>query len=69
MKMSDWNSDVILEQVRTQYSAVATRGLSSEHAGVRSVSSEIHGQLADLLRKFDVNAFAASMKIFAVTPQ
>ena len=31
-------------------------------------SSEIHRQLADLLRKYDVNDFAASVKIFAVKP-
>ena len=37
-EMSDSHSDNILEQVRTQYSAVATRGLSSEHEGVRSVA-------------------------------
>lgn len=33
-----------------------------------SSSSEIHRQLADLLRKYDVNDFAASVRIFAVKP-
>jgi SAM-dependent methyltransferase len=30
---------------------------------------DIHGQLADLLGKYDVNDFAASVKIFAIKPQ
>jgi arsenite methyltransferase len=34
-----------------------------------AATSEIHAQLADLLRKHDVNDFAASVKIFAVKPR
>jgi arsenite methyltransferase len=30
---------------------------------------EFHNQLAELLRKYDVNEFAASVKVFAVKPQ
>ncbi len=36
--------------------------------GENPSTSEIHRQLADLLRKYDVNEFAASVKIFAVKP-
>jgi arsenite methyltransferase len=34
-----------------------------------AATSEIHAQLADLLRKYDVNDFAASVKILAVKPR
>jgi SAM-dependent methyltransferase len=32
-------------------------------------SSELHGKLADLLAKYDVNDYAASVKVYAVKPQ
>ncbi len=32
-------------------------------------ASEVHGGLADLLRKYDVNEFAASVRVYAVKPR
>jgi arsenite methyltransferase len=43
--------------------------LESSCCSAPAETSEIHSQLADLLRKYDVNDFAASVKIFAVKPR
>ena len=32
-------------------------------------SSELHGRLADLLARYNVNDYAASVKVFAVKPK
>jgi arsenite methyltransferase len=42
--------------------------LESGCCGGGGGGSDVHSQLADLLRKYDVNDFAASVKIFAVKP-
>lgn len=49
------NSEFILDQVRTQYSAVATRGLSSEQVGIRAVA-EAFGYSADELASIPAEA-------------
>jgi SAM-dependent methyltransferase len=36
--------------------------------GSESTESAIHNELADLMRRYDVNAYAASVKVFAVKP-
>jgi arsenite methyltransferase len=33
------------------------------------VDEELHARLADLLRRYDVNDYAASVKVFAVKPR
>lgn len=48
-------SNEILDQVRTQYSAVATRGLSSDHAGVKAVA-EAFGYSAEELASIPAEA-------------
>jgi ubiquinone/menaquinone biosynthesis C-methylase UbiE len=34
-----------------------------------AASAELHGRLADLLRRYDVNEYAASVRVFAVKPK
>lgn len=41
---------------------------ASACCGGQAASSEIHAQLADLLSRYDINDFAASVRIFAVKP-
>ncbi len=33
------------------------------------MTSELHQRLADLLRRYDVNEYAASVRVFAVKPK
>lgn len=47
--MSEPDSRTILDQVRSQYSAVANRGLSSEQAGVRAVAEAFGYATEDLM--------------------
>ncbi|QEG37489.1 arsenite methyltransferase [Bythopirellula goksoeyrii] len=49
------DSKSILEEVRTQYSSVATKGLSSDHAGVKAVA-EAFGYSADELASIPAEA-------------
>ncbi len=53
--MPDMSADSILEKVRDQYSAMATRGLSSDHAGVRAVA-EAFGYSAEELAAIPAEA-------------
>jgi arsenite methyltransferase len=36
--------------------------------GAEAVSEDLHARLADLLKRYDVNEYAASVKVFAVKP-
>jgi SAM-dependent methyltransferase len=38
-------------------------------SGTPAVGSDLHDRLADLLRRYDVNEYAASVKVFAVKPK
>ncbi len=58
--------DQLLDSVRSKYGAVAESTLSNDHAGVKA--SALHDDLADLLSKYDVNAAAASVKVYAIKP-
>jgi SAM-dependent methyltransferase len=55
MQKRSQDQDRILESVRTQYSAVATRGLSSDVSGVREVA-EAFGYTAEELRSIPAEA-------------
>jgi arsenite methyltransferase len=52
--------------------AAASSGLDVLETGCcggTAAAPDVHSQLADLLRRYDVNDFAASVKIFAVKPR
>ena len=42
---------------------------SSSCCGPAPAGSDLHDRLADLLRRYDVNAYAASVKVYAVKPR
>ena len=55
--------------------AVVTKGLPIVSSGccgasepAASSDSQLHGRLADLLKRYDVNDYAASVKVYAVKP-
>ena len=50
--------------------ALAPRGLFRGTRGPAAVVDEaLHARLADFLLRYDVNDFAASVKVFAVKPR
>lgn len=76
-------SQIIEQAVKSKYGAVATSGLSTDHSGVRAVAEAfgyccfsaqpfndgLHRRLLDLLTRYNVNDYAASVRVFAVKPQ
>jgi SAM-dependent methyltransferase len=68
---ADLNAYAQAENAACCVPAPATSGLQVLDGGCcgpPAPASEIHGQLAELLRRYDVNDFAASVRIFAVKP-
>jgi hypothetical protein len=69
-------SQAIEQVVKSKYGAAATSGLSTDHDGVRAVAEAFGNspqELAsipfiDLLRRSNVNDYAASVRVFAVKP-
>jgi hypothetical protein len=50
--------------------AKPTRAAMAHRVGPAAVVDEaLHARLADLLRRYDVNDYAASVKVFAVKPR
>jgi arsenite methyltransferase len=43
--------------------------INNDLAVVSCCSSEVHGGLADLLARYDINKYAASVKVYAVKPE